>query len=202
MAPSLHERFVINLLRGPVVGRIRFTFPEGAATIAVNRVTYGHVADAIERGRIGVMPTTDTRLIPASAGASYFGHWAPGGMLYVRPKCFGRDLEGDLVHECTHAGFDVDQLNGLTALTEEAAAYVAETLYYRMTNFPHTKWGSVARDVAVPVADRLLHEYQAGNTPVPAVDPVTFHALRGVIPVRPAYLGGAASNGGRYVHNG
>lgn len=203
MAPSLHERYVINLLRGPVVGRIRFTFPEGSATMTVDRGMYHRVADAIGRGRIGVVPTTDPRLIPPDAGAMYYSHWKPGGMLYVRPQHFGRDLEGDMVHECTHAGFDVDKHDTLTALTEEAAAYVAETLYYRMTNFSQTKWSSVIRDVALPVADRLLREYQANRTPTPAVDPVNFHALRGIMPLRPVYQGTVvAVPGGRYINNG
>jgi hypothetical protein len=199
---SLHERYIINLLRGPVVGRIRFTFPEGGGKFTIDSGMYRRVADAIERGSIGVVPTTDPRLIPPEAGATYFDHWVPGGMIYIRPGYFGRSLEGDVVHECTHAAFDLDMLKGLTALTEEAAAYVAETLYYRMTNISQARWGSVIRDVAVPVAERLLREYQAGNTPIPAVDPVVFHTLRAVIPLRPAYLGRAASNGGSYLHNG
>jgi len=46
MAISLAQR-VINLLRGPEVGRIRFKFPEGGGTITVNRGMYHRVADAI-----------------------------------------------------------------------------------------------------------------------------------------------------------
>jgi hypothetical protein len=97
-----------------------------------------------------------------------------------------------LVHECTHAGFDVDEVNGLTALTEDAAAYVAEVLYYRMSNAPLSYWAGIqgrVRDVALPVANGLLREYQAGNTPVPAVDSIAFNILRSIIPIRPAYWG-------------
>src|SRR5262249_40079339 len=120
----------------------------------------------------------------------------------IKPKHFGRDLEGDVVHECTHAGFDVDKRNTLTALNEEAAAYIAEVLYYRMSNTPTAVSTSVIRDMARPVADRLLHEDQAGKTPIPAVDPLTFHALRAVIPVRPAYQGTPVATGGKNLNNG
>jgi hypothetical protein len=71
-----------------------------------------------------------------------------------------------------------------------------------MTNLSQAIWSSVVRDVALPVANALLHEYQAGNTPIPAVDPVNFRALRGIIPMRPTYLGTPAGTGGRYVNNG
>jgi len=201
MAISLSER-VIHFLGGPAVGRIRFTFPEAAATITINRAMYGRVAKAIKDHRIGIFPATDPALIPPGATATYEGSPAKGGTIFIRAgKSWGRDLEGDLVHECTHAGFDVDKLIGLTALTEEAAAYVAEALYYRMSHFSiPSSW--VVQNVARPVADRLLHQYQAGNTPIPAIDPATFNALRAVIPLRPPYRGGAASTGGSYVHNG
>jgi hypothetical protein len=57
-------------------------------------------------------------------------------------------------------------------------------------------------DIAFTVADALVREYAAGNTPIPAVDPATFHALRAVIPIRPAYAGRPAWSGGSCVHNG
>src|SRR6266481_3271702 len=64
----------------------------------------------------------------------------------------------------SHAGFDVDKLSTLTALTEEAAASVAEALHYRMSNFSlPSNW--VVQKAAAVVADGLLREYQAGNTP-------------------------------------
>jgi len=46
------------LLRGPVVGRIRFTFPEGSVLTKVDRAMYGRIAKAIEDHRIGVFPAT------------------------------------------------------------------------------------------------------------------------------------------------
>ena len=205
MAISLAQR-VINLLRGPEVGRIRFSFPDGAAAITVDRGMYHRVASAIEHRRIGIFPATDPALIPSDAGATYDGTPVDGGTIFIRAgKAWGRDLEGDLVHECTHAGFDVDKRNTLTALNDEAAAYVAEVLYYRMSNAPLSYWAGMVggvRDVALPVANALLHEYQAGNTPTPAVDPVTFNALRAVIPLRPVYRGTVVTNGGSYIRNG
>lgn len=202
MAISLAQR-VINLLRGPEVGRIRFSFPDGTGTITVDRGMYHRVASAIERRRIGIFPATDPALIPPDAGATYDATMVDGGTIFIRAeKMWGRDLEGDLVHECTHAGFDVDKRDTLTALNDEAAAYVAEVLYYRMSNAPKSYWSGVSRAAAAPVVEALLHEYQAGNTPVPTVDPVTFNALRAVLPLRPIYQGTAVANGGRFIRNG
>jgi len=202
MAISLAQR-VINLLRGPEVGRIRFNFPDGTGTITVDRGMYHRVASAIEHRRIGIFPATDPALISPDAGATYDSTPVDGGTIFIRAeKTWGRDLEGDLVHECTHAGFDVDKRDTLTALNDEAAAYVAEVLYYRMSNAPKSYWPGVSRDAAAPVVEALLHEYQAGNTPVPTVDPVTFNALRAVLPLRPVYQGTVVANGGRYIRNG
>ena len=202
MAISLPQR-VINLLRGPEVGRIRFKFPEGGGTITVNRAMYHRVADAIEHHRIGIFPASDPALIPANAGATYDGTPVDGGTIFIKVgKPWGRDLEGDLVHECTHAGFDLDKLDTLSALTEETVAMVAEVLYYRMSNAPKSYWPGPSRDAAAPVADALLHEYQAGNTPIPTVDPATFNALRAILPLRPAYQGTVVANGGSYIRNG
>jgi hypothetical protein len=55
MAFSLPHRS-INFLRGPEVGRIRFTFPEASVLMKVDRAMYGRVAKAIEGHRIGVFP--------------------------------------------------------------------------------------------------------------------------------------------------
>jgi hypothetical protein len=201
MTISLSER-VIHFLSGPEVGRIRFTFPEGPATMTINRAMYGRVAKAIKDHSIGIFPASDPALIPPGTSAIYQGSPAKGGTIFIRAgKSWGRDLEGDLVHECTHAGFDVDKLIGLTALTEEAAAYVAEALYYRMSHFSiPSSW--VVQNVARPVADKLLHQFQLGNTPIPGIDPATFNALRAVIPLQAAYQGGPAATGGSYIHNG
>jgi hypothetical protein len=62
MAISLSDR-VIHFLNGAEVGRIRFTFPEAAATITINRAMYGRVAKAIKDHRIGIFPATDPGLI-------------------------------------------------------------------------------------------------------------------------------------------
>ncbi len=87
MAISLAQR-VINLLRGPEVGRIRFSFPDGAAAITVDRGMYHRVASAIEHRRIGIFPATDPALIPSDAGATYDSTPVDGGTIFisVRPE--------------------------------------------------------------------------------------------------------------------
>ena len=43
---------VLDLLRGPTAGRIRFTFPFFAGTVTISPVSFRHVANAIERGHV------------------------------------------------------------------------------------------------------------------------------------------------------
>jgi hypothetical protein len=64
MAISLPHR-VIDFLRGPEVGRIRFTFPEGSVLMRVDHTMCGRVAKAVEDHRFGVFPATgiDSRQI-------------------------------------------------------------------------------------------------------------------------------------------
>src|SRR5260370_38811721 len=98
MALSLQERYISHLLRGAVVGRIRFTFPEGAVTMTVDRGMYGRVARAIDHGHIKVVSTNDPTELPPGSPAKYQPAPTPGGILFIKAaKHFGRDLEGDVV---------------------------------------------------------------------------------------------------------
>jgi hypothetical protein len=194
------KQHIIRLLRGPISTRIRFTFPAGGGNLTLSLPHFHRVARAIDCGQIAVAVTND---LPADAGVVYDPD--PGGRLdgriSIRPQYFGRVAEADVMHECTHAVFDLER-TAITALDDKAAAYVVGGLYSRMSGLPQSRYDSPIRAVARAVETNLLSSYQQGNAPVPAVDLATWHLVRAIIPVRPAYVGGPAGTGGSYTHNG
>lgn len=191
---------IIQLLRGPAAGRIRFTFPAGGGTMRLGRRNFLGVAHAIECGTVQVVVTT---AVDADAGATYdpTNSGRRHGRISLRPSYIGRGIEADIIHECTHAVFDLERRT-LTALDNETAAYVVGGLYARMTGLPNSRYDSPIRAVARATVTAMLQAYQRGDAAVPDVDAPTWHAIRATIPVRPAYVGQPAGTGGSYVQDG
>jgi hypothetical protein len=191
---------VLSLLRSREVSRIRFSFPASGRTLTLTARSFHRVAHAIERGNIAV-GFDDT--IADDAAAIY--DTDPGGDLHghisIRTQYLGRVADSDIMHECTHAVFDLDR-TAIPALDDEAAAYVVGGLYSRMMGLPQSRYDSPIRNVARATVSRLLSAYQRGDVAVPDVEPAVWHLIRAIIPVRPAYINGPAASGGSYVHNG
>jgi hypothetical protein len=57
------------------------------------------------------------------------------------PPIVGRDEERSVMHESTHAFFDLQSIDILAA-EEEAICYVVGGLYERMTGLPQWRWGT------------------------------------------------------------
>jgi hypothetical protein len=186
---------VLQVLQGREASRIRFTFPSGGTNITVNWASFQAVARAIRRGTISVTVST---AFPAGVGAQYDGSTNS----IITPPVIGRVTEGLLLHECTHASFDLASLPNLPAVDDEAASYVVDALYFRMTGLARPRWNAQLHAFAGLLADGLLREYQAGNTRIPAVQAVTWHLLRAFIITNPVYMAGPAGTGGAYMHNG
>jgi hypothetical protein len=185
---------VIHILRGIEAHRIRFSFPSGGGTIQVNRLSFDRVARAIEHGHITVKVSNT---FAAGVGALYH----PDTDTIETPPVIGRGNEGLLLHECVHASFDLAK-TALPAVDDEAAAYVADALYFRMTGLPRPRWSAMLHAWAGTVADGILSDYQAGNTPIPAVSGFYWQALRIFIATHPVYIAGPAGHGGSYLHDG
>src|SRR5262252_7136450 len=116
---------VLTLLRGPTVGRIRFTFPFFAGTVTISPVSFRRVADAIESGR---MRLDVTNTFPVGVAGQYIS--GTPNTLRIKP-IIGREEEGLVLHECTHAVFDLTHTR-VNANDDEAASYVVDALYFRM----------------------------------------------------------------------
>ncbi len=176
---------VLSLLRGPVVSRIRFKFPFWAGTVTIAPASFHYVALAIESGRVQLQVTTT---FAPGVGGSYSS--GTPNTLRVAPL-LGRVEEGLLLHECTHAVFDLTKTK-VTDNEDEAASYVVNALYFRMTGLRQPRWNVEPHVSAGKVADALLREYQAGKVPVPTLDPTLWRALRLQVMLHPLYISGPA----------
>jgi len=186
---------VLNLLRGPVASRIRFTFPFWAGTVTIAPASFHRVARAIETGHVRLNITT--KFDPGVAGLYTSG---TPNTLSVAPL-IGRTEEGLLLHECTHAVFDLTKTQ-VTDNEDEAAAYVVDALYFRMTGLRRPRWNAEPHATAGNVADALLREYQAGKVALPALDPTAWNALRGQVMMHPQYRWGTAGIPGVLLGSG
>ena len=184
---------VLRILRGPEVSRIRFTIP-AAGGFTINSTTFHKVANAIERDHIHVKVVTT---FPAGVGALYHSDTN----IVETPPLIGRASEGLLLHECTHAAFDLGSV-AIAAVADEAAALVVDALYFRMTGLQRPRWSEQLHVLAGDVADGLLHRYQLGNPGVPAVDTALWLKLGFFIMSHPVYIAGPAGHGGSYLRNG
>jgi hypothetical protein len=176
---------VLDLLRGPVAGRIRFTFPFFAGTVTISPVSFRHVANAIERGHLR-LDVTNT-FPPGVAGQYVSG---TPNTLRIKPIS-GRVEEGLVLHECTHAIFDLTHTR-VNGNDDEAASYVVDALYFRMTGLRRPRWSGEPHATAGAVADALLREYQAGTRGIPAIDATAWNNLKFQISLHPVYVTGPA----------
>jgi len=211
---SMRNR-VLALLRGPEANRIRFKISSATVPVTINHLTFSTVANAIVAGKIGVTPFVAT----ARALAEYHqpaGPTAPSTGQLMVPPILGRIDEAAVMHESTHAFFDLTNSN-ILATEEEATSYIVTALYHRMTGLTPARWtGAEPFISAKAVADALLSQYQAGDVAVPVVDAGAFRTLMLAVAMSPTYLLPASPGGGtpaglfggflggavRYVHNG
>jgi hypothetical protein len=182
---------VVNILRGPEASRIRFTFPTDSGTITIAQYVFLRVARAIEGRKVGVTVRNDY--------APGIGSYRQPNNLWV-PPVIGRLDEGAVLHECIHAYFDLAKTE-ITALDEEAAGFVVDALYFRMTGLPRSRWDNNLSELAGFVASGLLAEYAAGKTPIPPVGRISWNLLRAAILFDPDYAE-TVGDGGSFPHDG
>ena len=191
---------VVQLLRGPEASRIRFTFPFAAGTVTISPVSFNRVATAIESGQMRI---DVTNAFPPGVAGQYIS--GTPNTLRIKPLA-GRVESGLVLHECTHAVFDLTQTH-VTANDDEAASYVVDALYFRMTGLKHPRWNAEPHATAGAVADALLRRYAAGTRGIPALDTDTWNALKLQIMLHPVYFWGPAGvlgtvGGQEYPHDG
>jgi hypothetical protein len=185
---------IIQILHGHEAARMRFTFPSGSSSITISQHAFQRVARAIHHDHIRVNVVTT---LPVGVAAQYD---TVDDRLDTKAT-IGRADQGLMLHECTHAFFDITR-SPVNALDDEAAAYVVDALYYRMTGLTRPRWSATPHSNAGLVADALLQDYQRGSVAVPAVNATAWTNLRNAIRAVPVYAVGPAGTGGNYVNDG
>lgn len=126
------KNMIITLLSKPEVSKIKFSF----GTISVNSATFQKVKNAVKTGKIKV--SYNSKLGVGQAKYRYTHNTLFAGF---RSTAGITDRESLLVHECTHAAFDIAGKK-LVRQNSEAAAYIAQCLYFYYKNEKAIKAGS------------------------------------------------------------
>jgi len=118
---------VLEVVRDSRLHYLRFS----VGPINVNAEEYDNVADYIESGAISVVPGSSTT-------ASKYD--PPSDTFYTRktdpPLNF--EVRSNILHECTHAISDINQVK-VTRMMDEAAAYLAQLAYVSLINPSYEK---------------------------------------------------------------
>jgi hypothetical protein len=135
---------VLKVLRDPAVAHMNF----GVGRVFIIAYDYERVAKAIESGAITVH--VDSRL--ASHMAEYWSR--QGSTALDKANSFavppGGSSDNLLIHEATHAIFDLQSRDSYTA-ESEGLAYVAQELFIRLKYGPQSRY-IVSSDPAHPVS--------------------------------------------------
>jgi hypothetical protein len=195
MAEAAKQR-VIALLRGQEAKRIRFTAATSSAgDITIDSTTFGTVASAIEAHKIQVSVKVpgkddvvaaqyDTEAVPPTLGT--IAGFSSGQLIV--PPIVGREQERSVMHECTHAFFDLQSID-IKAAEEEAICYVVGALFEKMTGLPQSRWGTQPiYQGGYVVATGLLHQYQLGVSGTPRADDTDFKTLVLAVATDPHYI--------------
>ena len=111
---------VLNLLSRAEVTRIRFSF----GAIQINASFFQSVRNAIAADRIQVVHNPSI-----GAGLAIYRYTHNTLFLGFRTIAGNTDREALIVHECTHAAFDISGRR-MPVQESEAAAYIAQCLYF------------------------------------------------------------------------
>lgn len=169
---SISADIVSFLKRTPEIARLNFAFgklkvyPSGYQT---------DVADAISSGKIKVK--ADSGAVGAGAGAAYFTDYDTLELLPGFSIAKQRD-QAFVVHECTHAFFDLLSIGNHSGHDDEAAAYIAEAIYLEAIGAPPAS-GHLIRVAAHAIAKKVL----AGAYAVSAADMATLSSFVGSTPI-------------------
>lgn len=138
-----------------MVARIRFAFPFQFGTVRISSASFVRVERQIESRSLEVEVTSN---FPEGVAGQYVS--GSPNRLRIRKL---------LLHECTHAIFDITRTL-VNTKEDEAASHVVDALYYRMTGLHRPRWNANLHKKAGVVADALLQNYAEGTRGIPFVD--------------------------------
>lgn len=148
------QKKVADVLRAPEVDKIDFFLEKDFLEVSPGRIR--QVADAIEKRRIDVVIDGTGALL--SAAYSPHPNKMTVGDWQVVDRPVGRS---GIVHESVHALVDLFECKQATTLSDEAAAYLAETIFLRATK----TWvkGDAAAMAIYNAADKIVKDHGLGQ---------------------------------------
>lgn len=135
--PSL-KAYVLRALRDVVSVQFAFRIQDIDVPVAVTTSSLGSVASAIQQDRITVRPMSEYKGV-AGAGAAYSNDndtiYVPADYVNRSPGDQRTYEMGTIIHEGTHAHFDLIAAQHLTHATGEVGAYLVAALYYEARHY-------------------------------------------------------------------
>ena len=130
--------YVLTALRDVVSVQFAFNIQDIDVPVALMTSGLGSVAGAIQQNRITVRPMTEYTGV-AGAGAAYSNDndtiYVPTDFVNRSPSDQRTYDMGTVIHEGTHAYFDLIAAQHLTHATGEAGAYLVAALYYEARHY-------------------------------------------------------------------
>jgi hypothetical protein len=179
-AKATFVKKVSDVLRAPEIDKIDFFLEKDFLEVSPRRLKA--VGDAIEKGRIDLAIDGTGSLLSAAysphANKMTVGDWQ------VADRPVGRS---GIVHESTHALVDLFECKQATTLSDEAAAYLAETIFLRATK----TWvkGDAKAMAIYNAADKLVKQYGLGQGKQVRLKWEQYAPLREAVRGHPAYSG-------------
>ncbi len=168
---------VLKVLRQRFLRRINFSFAGGAGDVSITSKSFEKIIALIEADNMGVQVVKEM---------DFAGEWHPDDNTLVILPIMGRMAEATVLHESLHGWFDMEQIP-IMAVQEEAACYVVDVLYFRMTGLADARFVDPIYDAAKPIARAILAASVSGKTPTVAVDTAQWKKLLGAVRADPAY---------------
>ena len=171
---------VASVFRGILIEKIDFQFhPEG---LVVNPLRLRAVGEAISKGRIEVVVGSTGKML----SAAYSPH--SNKMTLANEKVTGTATgRSGILHEGVHALVDLYKCTSLTDLSDEAAAYLAETIFLHTGNVRIN--GDVDAMRIYNAADDIAKQYGLYKKKGVKLTRKQYEPLRQAIHVNPAYIG-------------
>lgn len=146
---------VLKVLAKPFLKRINFTFQGGSGDVTVDKKSFERIKGLIE---------ADTMKVSVDKTLTVSGRWRSKLNTLIILPIQGRYDEATVLHEAVHGLFDIEKTS-LLAINEEAACYVVDNLYYKMTGLKDARVDTPIDNAAKPLATQVLKASADGSTP-------------------------------------
>ena len=179
----------LKVLRQTFLERVNFKFDGGAGEVEITGKSFKTIVGLIEKDDMEV------KVHPDLDGEGVWRH--EERTLYI-PRITGRIQEATVVHESLHGFFYFENIPMLS-IQEEAACFLVEVMYFRMTGLSPARYDHPVFKAARPMADAILRANAYAKRSKDAVDTTQWANLLAKVRADPNYAKVAAEAGSKYA---